>query len=164
MYSGIDGFLGTRASLMVDVVVVAMAVVLPVMGWSIAQAKFRGRYLLHKRVQLVLAAALLVAVTAFEIDIQYFSKWRERAADSRYFADAWNAGAVNWSLNIHLVFAVSTAVLWVLVVVQALRKFPNPPAPCAYSPTHIFWARLAAIDMVLTTITGWVFYVLAFVM
>ena len=42
-------------------------------------------------------------------------------------------------------------------------KRPSPPAPCPYSPTHIFWARLAAIDMTLTTLTGWLFYYLAFV-
>lgn len=162
MYSGIDGFLGTRASLMVDIVVVAMAVVLPALAWSIYQVKYRRKYALHKTVQLTLGWVLLIAVTAFEIDIQYLSIWRERATESPYYSEAWNQGAVNWALNVHLVFAVSTALLWVFVIVQAVRKFPNPPTPNAYSQRHIFWAQLAAIDMVLTTLTGWVFYYLAF--
>ena len=48
---GIDGFLGTRASFMLDVVALAMAVLLPVLGWSIYLVKYRQKYALHKRVQ-----------------------------------------------------------------------------------------------------------------
>lgn len=160
----IDGFLpGSRASLMVDTVTVAMALVLAVMAWSIGQVRTRRRYLLHKRVQLGLGSVLAVAVTLFEIDIQFLSPWRTQALDSPYYSEVAARGLVNWSLYVHLVFAVSTAVLWVFVVLAALRKFPNPPAPGPYSRTHIFWARIAAFDLTLTTITGWVFYYFAFV-
>ena len=41
-YPGIDGFLGTRASLMLDVVFLAMFAVLPVMGWSIWKVRRRA--------------------------------------------------------------------------------------------------------------------------
>jgi len=163
-YPGIDGFLGTRASLMVDVVAVAMVLVLPLLGASIYLVQYRRAYPLHKRIQLVLGAVLLVAVIAFEIDIQYFSRWRVRAAASPYYSQDWLSGAVNWSIYVHLVFAVSTALLWVFVIVQALRKIPNPPGPCQYSRRHRFWARLAAADMVATAVTGWIFYVVAFVL
>jgi membrane-anchored protein YejM (alkaline phosphatase superfamily) len=76
-----DGFLGTRASLMLDVVFVAMFVVVPVMGWSIWQVRRRRRYVLHKRVQLVLAAVLLVAVLAFEVDMR-INGWQHLAEPS----------------------------------------------------------------------------------
>jgi uncharacterized membrane protein YozB (DUF420 family) len=66
-------------------------------------------------------------------------------------------------LAIHLFFAVTTTVLWLAVIVRALRKFPSPPAPCDHSASHMFWGRLAAIDMALTALTGWIFYYLAFV-
>ena len=49
------------------------------------------------------------------------------------------------------------------MIVQALRKFDHDPLPNAYSAAHMFWAKLAAIDMLLTAITGWLFYWLAFV-
>lgn len=160
---GLNGFLGTRASLMVDVVVVAMAVVLAVMAWSICQVRYQRRYTLHKRVQVSLGLLLAVAVTLFELDIQYASPWRERAAASPYFSPVWTEGWVNRVLIVHLVFAVSSAVLWIAVIARALRRFPNPPAPCPYSRRHMFWARLAAVDMTLTTLTGWTFYYLAFV-
>ena len=105
---GMDGFLGTRASVMLDVVVLAMFVVLPVMCWSIYQVKYRRRYELHKRVQVVLAAVLLVTVAAFEIDIQFFANWEERAEASPYFYTL-----VTPALWIHLFFAVPTAVIWI---------------------------------------------------
>ena len=72
---------------------------------------------------------------------------------------AWSAG----QLGVHLVFAVSTLLLWPITIVQALRRFPRPPGPSAYSPTHRAWARLAAASMFMTAVTGWVFYYLAFV-
>jgi hypothetical protein len=49
------------------------------------------------------------------------------------------------------------------VIVPALRKYPSPPVPGPHSRQHVPLARLAAIDMALTAITGWVFYWLAFV-
>ncbi len=153
-----DGFLGTRASVMLDVVVLAMFAVLPVMCWSIYQVKYRRRYELHKRVQVVLAAVLLVTVAAFEIDIQFFAKWEERAEASPYFYTL-----VTPALWIHLFFAVPTAVIWIYTVWHGLRNIPDPPGPSAASARHIFWGRLAAWEMAGTAVTGWVFYYLAFV-
>jgi uncharacterized membrane protein YozB (DUF420 family) len=167
-HGGLDGFLPWRGSLMLDVVFLAMFLVIPVMAWSIRQAK-AGRYLLHKRVQLGLAAVLLVAVGCFEIDMQFFTDWRARAAGtsdhpgSPYYDRASDSGIAVYALWIHLVFALTTAALWVYVVVQALRKFPSPPQPGAHSRGHVRWARLAAWDMFLTALTGWVFYYLAFI-
>ena len=157
VFPGIDGFLGTRASLMLDVVFLAMFAVVPVMLWSIYQVKFRQRYLLHKRLQLTLAGILLVAVAAFEVDMQWISGWEPRASrDGKVPSTVWIA------LYVHLFFAITTAVLWVFVVVQALRQIPDPPTPCPYSGRHRFWATLAAVDLCLTSLTGWVFYLLAF--
>ena len=156
-YPGVNGFLGTRASLMMDLVFLAMFAVLPVLAWSIYQVKYRRRFALHKAVQLTLGAVLLVAVAAFEIDVRFISGWEERARPSPFYA-SW----VYPSLYVHLVFSVSTAPLWIFVIVQALRKIPNPPGPSAYSRRHVFWGKLAALDMLLTSLTGWVFYWFAF--
>jgi hypothetical protein len=156
-----DGFLGTRASLMLDVVFAAMFVVVPVMAWSIWQVRRHRRYVLHKRVQLALAAVLLIAVLAFEIDMRFFTDWEELARPSPFFASP-----VNWvriSLAIHLFFAVPTACLWMYVVWHALRYIPNPPRPSEQSARHKRWAWLAAWEMLGTAVTGWVFYYMAFV-
>ncbi len=158
-YPGIDGFLGTRASLMLDVVFTAMFVVVPVLLWSVYQVKRQRRYALHKTIQITLAVVLAVAVTLFEIDMQW-NGWRARACGpDRETVSA----AATIALRCHLPFAVSTAGLWVLVIVQALRHIERPPRPGPYSRQHVFWARLATIDMVLTAVSGWIFYLLAFV-
>lgn len=155
-FNGIDGFLGTRASLMLDIVFLAMFAIVPVMIASVAMVRYRHLHALHKRLQLALGIVLLVAVTAFEIDIRLHG-WRDRAEPSPHYP-----GAVNVSLGVHLAFAVPTAVLWVIVIVRALRRFPKPAAPSGHSPWHRRWGRWAAFGMFMTAVTGWVFYWLAF--
>jgi len=171
-FPGIDGFLGTRASIMLDVVFVAMFVVLAVMAWSIYLVRYRQEYLLHKRIQLILGTVLLITVAAFEVDMQWLTEWELRAVASPYFVQDYSSAtpaAAKWgctvgrSLLLHLSFAVPTFALWVFVIVQALRHFPRPPQPAPYSRRHKLWGRLAAFGMTMTSLTGWVFYYLAFV-
>jgi hypothetical protein len=114
---------------------------------------------------------LLVAVVAFEVDMRR-NGWESRAVPSPYFAgEVDDAGelVMDWScpigvaLIIHLFFAIPTALIWTIVIVQALRKFPRPPLPGTHSPAHRFWGWLAVVEMCGTAITGWVFYSLAFI-
>ena len=163
-YPGPDGFLGCRGSFMMDVVVVAMALVLGVMSFSIFQVRSKRKFQFHKQIQLALGIVLLLAITAFEIDVQFFSTWEERAAVSPFFdqTNQWSSPA-GISLLVHLCFAVPTVVLWTVVIVQALRHFPSPAAPGSHSPSHRIWAWGGALQMLGTTLTGWAFYWLAFV-
>lgn len=158
-FRGFDGFLGTRAPFMVDVVFLAMFAVVAVLAWSVFEVKSRRRYTLHKWTQIALAVILLVAVILFEVDIRLHG-WEERAANA---LGGKPAQAVYTSLYIHLVFAISSFILWPTTIALALANFSNPPVPGPHSRVHVPLARIAAIDMFLTAITGWVFYWLAFV-
>lgn len=154
------GFLPTRGSFMLDFVFVAMFAIIAVMAVSIWLVRYRRQYELHKRLQITLGLVLLVAVTAFEIDLQFITQdWRPLAEPSPFYA----SGFVDCCLWVHLCFAVPTPLLWIFVIVQGLRKFPRPAQPGPYSRRHIFWARLAAAGMFLTAFTGWIFYWVAFV-
>ena len=155
---GIDGFLGTRASFGMDVVLVGLLATLPILAWSIYLVARRRDYAGHRKLQLLIVAALVAAIVVFELDVRLISNWKLRAAPSPF----WPAGVLT-ALGIHLVFAVSTPVLWTWVVWEAWRRFPSPPQPNSHSPRHRLMARLAAGDLVLTAITGTVFYWLAFV-
>jgi uncharacterized membrane protein YozB (DUF420 family) len=158
-FPGIDGFLGTRASLMLDVLVLGMLLVVVVLSWSVYQVKFRRRYSLHKWTQVILGACVLIVVVLFEIDVRLHG-WEMRASG----IENGRASAVVWyALYVHLVFAVSSIILWPVTIFLALRNFPDPPHPNAHSRVHVPLARCAALVMTITAFTGWVFYWLAFV-
>ncbi len=147
----------SRASLMLDVVAVAMIVVIPTMAWSIYLVKYKQKYALHKKIQLGLGIGLLIAVLLFEVDMR-LNGWRQYAEPSPYYG--------NWLtpvLWIHLVVAVSTTILWIYTIIAAVRRFVKPVQPNEYSPTHRRVAKAAAMGMLFTAVTGWVFYWMAFV-
>jgi putative membrane protein len=131
--------------------------------------KYRRQYAWHKRLQLTMATVLLIAVLLFEVDIR-INGWEQRAAGipsgtgSPYFdpEHKWTSPA-GVALLVHLSFAIPTLLLWTIVVIQALRKFSRPPQPGVHSRWHVRWATLGAAGMVLTALTGWMFYWLAFV-
>ena len=162
IFSAITGFLGTRGSFMLDFVFVAMFAAILIMGWSIYEVKYRRRFALHRMIQITLGVVLLVAVIAFEVEMR-LSGWTHRAEPSKFWVDgSWNDW-IDYSLAIHLLFAIPTPFIWAYVIIQGVRKFPKPPAPNEYSRSHILSARFAAFEMFMTTVTGWAFYYLAFV-
>ncbi len=149
---------------MLDVVFLAMFAIVPLLLLSVFLVRKRHQYSLHKRLQLAMATVLLVAVGLFEVDMQLFTRWESLAEGSRFFdpANKWGSPAGR-SLLVHLSFAIPTLVLWIVVVAAALRRFPNPPHPGSHSLWHARLGWLATIGMVLTAVTGWSFYYLAFV-
>lgn len=152
-----EGFIpGGRATLMLDVVAVAMILIVPVLWWSIYALAKCHRYATHAKVQLVMAAVLLLAVILFEVEIRSVG-WRDRAAPSPYL------GPVLYTvLIVHILIATATVLSWVATVFFALKRFPWPPKPGAHSILHKKLGKFAAIGMTLTAITGWIFYWMAF--
>jgi putative membrane protein len=63
------GFLGTRADILLDLVIVSLVVAIPVLAFSWIKGR-QGRYALHKRLPLTLLAVLAVAVGAFEANMR----------------------------------------------------------------------------------------------
>ncbi|MEX0716204.1 MAG: DUF420 domain-containing protein [Planctomycetaceae bacterium] len=160
------GFLGNDASLMLDVVVCALVLVVPVLAFSVWRVKFARSYRPHRNLQLGLGAVLLVAVGAFEIDLQlYHGGWQNvvnRPGETPRLVGAELAFA-RTVLRVHLVFAITTPLLWAATIVLALRRFSSPPAPGAHSRTHKLLGWLSTIDLGLTSVTGLAFYYFAFV-
>lgn len=158
-FPGMDGFLGTRAPLILDVLCLAMLAVMVVLGWSIYLVKVGRRYGLHKRIQVTLGIILLAVIVLFELDIRLHG-WQDRAA-GQIGGQAPTAAVT--ALYVHLVFAVTTVALWIVTLVLAFRRFPDPPLPGPHSRLHKLLGWLASVDMGLTTLTGWIFYWFAFV-
>ena len=146
----------SRASLMMDLVTTGMVLVLPVMAYSIWLVRSRRRYLSHKRIQLAIGLSLTLIVIAFELHVRMHG-WQSRAEKSPYFHSV-----LFPFLYVHLVFAVSSVILWGTTMVKALRHFTSPPGPSAYSSRHRLLARASVLAMTGTSLTGWFFYYLAF--
>jgi hypothetical protein len=115
--------------------------------------------------QLLLGAVLLVAVTLFEVDLHYVQGgWEKVVAKRPDPLTSEQLAQVRTVLRLHLIFAISTPLLWIITIAAALRGFPNPPTPGRHSGWHkpLGWA--SAIDITLTSITGLIFYYVAFMM
>ncbi len=159
-----DGFLGYRTSFMLDFVVVALVLIVPVLLYSLYAVKIRQQYKLHRNLQLLLGIVLLVAVALFEYDLQFVQKgWQNVVAKRAIPLTADQLGFVRKILRIHLIFAISTPLLWITTITLALRRMPNPPQPCAHSKLHKRLGWFSTIDIVMTSVTGLIFYYFAFI-
>ena len=150
-----EGFLGYDTSLMLDVVVVALVVVVPLLVVSLCQVRLRRRFGIHKRLQLLLGIVLLVAVSLFEIDMRLQGGFDEISEN--------DSDAMQVLLWVHLFFAISTVVLWIVTIGLALRCFSSPPEPGDHSPLHRRLGWLSTLDITATSVTGLLVYYFGFV-
>lgn len=160
------GFLGYDTSLMLDAVVCALVLVVPWLFFSIYTVKVKRNYGRHKNLQLALAVVLMLAVAGFEVDMQFIHGGWENIVNKnpetpRRSPDEMTA--IQTTLSVHLCFAVTTPVLWVVTIGLALKRFPSPAAPSAHSGLHKKLGWLSTVDLTLTSLTGLVFYYMAFV-
>ena len=158
-----NGFLGYQTSFMLDAVVVALVLVVPVLIYSLYQVKVRKNYTLHRNLQVVLALTLLSAVLAFEVDLHLVQGGWENVVRKAGDLSSEKLAAIRRVLRIHLVFAGSTPLFWAATIILALRSIPSPPGPSSHSRLHKTLGWMSTIDLVLTSITGLIFYYTAFV-
>jgi hypothetical protein len=159
-----QGFLGYRATFMLDVVVCALVLLVPALAVSIYLVKIRRQYAWHRRLQLSLGGVLLLAVAAFEVDVQIVHHgWQNIVHSARPDMAKESLDFARTILYVHLVFAISTPLLWILTISLALAKFGNPPSPSRHSPVHKWLGWTSATDLALTSVTGLLFYYFAFI-
>ncbi len=158
------GFLGQTAStFMLDFVVTALVLIVPALLASLYLVKVQRNYLAHRNLQLVLAAVLLVAVIAFEVDIRVHGGWEAIVGRRMPALSVEQLATVKQTLYVHLIFAISTPLLWGTTILLAMRRMPRPPTPCEHSRLHKTLGWLSVLDLVLTSATGLLFYYRAFI-
>ncbi|RLT05314.1 MAG: DUF420 domain-containing protein [Planctomycetota bacterium] len=158
------GFLGYDGStFMFDFVVTALVLIVPALLVSLYLVKVQRNYTAHRNLQLALAGVLLVTVIAFEIDIRAHGGWRAIVDTRTVPLSAERLETVRQTLSVHLVFAISTPLLWGTTIALALKRMPRPPAPCEHSRLHKTLGWLSVMDLVLTSATGLLFYYRAFI-
>lgn len=151
------GFLGTRADVLLDLVIVSLVVVVPVLIYSWTKVRQR-QYALHKGVQLTLLAVLTVAVGAFEADMRGLGGIFAATSASSYTGTA----TLNFWIYLHTAFAILTTLLWFGLAIASVRKFPKPPQPNNFSGTHRLFGRLGMITMAITGLTSLPVYIYGF--
>jgi hypothetical protein len=153
-----EGFLGTRASLMIDVVVCSLILIAPMLAFSIHSVKYRRLYVLHKRIQIALLFILTIAVTLFEVDMRLQGGFWELAKGSAYYETAFLRNL----LTVHLFFSITTAILWPITTITAWFYFPSPLGPNSFSRKHKVLAWISVVDMLATIATGLAVYYYGF--
>lgn len=151
------GFLGTRADVLMDVVLIAMLITPLLLACAIRLAR-RGAYLQHRTLQTGLLSVLLVAVVLFEIDVRMSGGSDAFLAGSRYLGTP----LLRWILKVHIAVAVSSFALWTYVVGKAWRDRVEP-APANFGPAHRRTGYLIFAGVTFTSVSGAVLYWLAFV-
>ena len=154
-----NGFLPTRGSFMLDLVAVSMVIVSVALAFSIYQVRSKKKRSLHRTIQISLAILLAIALLFFELDVRFFTDWKELARPSPFF----DSGTVHWCLWIHLFFAIPTPIIWAILLVTAWRRFRDSFEQGSFNRIHRIGGRIGAAFMFATAITGWVFYYAAFV-
>ncbi|MFK7873286.1 MAG: DUF420 domain-containing protein [Oligoflexales bacterium] len=149
MYSGIFPF--SRASFIFDFIIIAIISIIPLMIFSIHQARM-GRHDRHASLQKLVSFLLFGAVLLFEVDMRIWG-WRHLAQPSPFY-ETWLFPA----LYCHMSCSIATIVLWSLTLWRVRKKDPR-----VFPESHRRIAKSSFYGLCLTTITGLLFYWLAFV-
>jgi hypothetical protein len=104
-------------------------------------------------------------VTAFEVDMRWHGGWKQIVNKDSQLPRLTEEelARVEKVLFVHLVFAISTPVLWGATLLLAWKRFPRPAVPGTHSRLHKTLGWASAADLTLTSVTGLWFYYAAFV-
>lgn len=146
-----DGFLGTRGDFIVDLVITisgALPFLLLFTFWLAA----RGHHDLHRILQMILFATVLVLVIALELDVQ-MGGLADISAQSPY------AGTSVYYLlfSVHLVFALTGFFGWLWLIIKSHKRYPKH-----FDFDHKKWGKLLFVDILLMAVTGWMLYWMTF--
>lgn len=155
---GTSGLLGSRATGATDVAYLLLLAIIPLFVWSLETLLVRRNYLLHKRIQLALTPPFFIASGILACDF-LLGDWRSRAVKA---AGEAIAPVTLMTLAIHVAFLATSCLIWFVLLIAAIRRIPNPPGPCEFGPTYLFWIVLLGLQTFLAMLTGWEFYMLAY--
>jgi len=153
------GFLGTRADVLMDVVLLSFIIILPILIISWRFARRVKNYTAHRNIQLTLAITLAIVVGIFEYDLSMAGGIFELTKGGVYEGTA----VLLWSIYIHSAFSVATSIIWVTLIIASLIKFDNPPTPNQFSRIHRFWGKTGMLTMIAAGITSPPLYYFGFV-
>lgn len=153
-------FLGARCDILMDIVVISMAIILPLLWYSMKKVKHEHQYKLHKNIQLTMFIILFLVVLLFEYDMMQNGGIFEMVKGSSYEGTIF----LNFMIYFHTFLSITTSLIWTILIIASLIKFGRDPKPGKFSKTHKFWGKIGMWDMALTCITGLILYIYGFVL
>lgn len=154
-----QGFLGTRADVLMDVVFVATLATPFIVAWGVRFAS-KGNYARHRAVQTTLLAVLLVAVILFEVDVRLSGGSGSLMKGSSYAG----TGLLRGITLVHVLGNVATFILWLWLVVKSRRRFGTPELPGPFTATHKRAGSVVFGGLVFGAVSAVAMYVLGFVL
>ncbi|MHC4390850.1 MAG: DUF420 domain-containing protein [Planctomycetota bacterium] len=151
------GFLGTRADLLVDLVLVVNTIA-PLWAWVATRMAKERDFAGHKRLQLVLFVLAFLAVLALEGRIRFGGGSGSLVAGSPHVGTS----LMSVVFVLHIGPAVATYILWAWLVVVSLRRAPDR-LPGDFSRRHRRVGFTVLAGLAWTAISGGLVYYLSFV-
>lgn len=142
-----NGFLGTSAPLMMDIIVVSLTLIVPCLIFSIQQAK-AGNIELHRKLQIGLSLLLLFAVTLFELEMQLVGGIENIMEKERYTTPF---RVYLWT---HIAISISTIIVWGITIFKALKAFDGKNLEPSHRALHRKLGWASTLLLVLTSLTG----------
>ena len=153
-----QGFLGTQADVLTDLITVGYGIIPVVLYWSASQAR-KGLYRRHRVVQCVSLLLLTIILILFEVNI------RVRGGSEALFLNSSfsDTPLLRFTLLGHLAIAVSTYLAWVGLAIVSLKRF-RQQLPGSFSRVHRRVGGWVIVGNVATAITGVWLYIVGFVL
>ena len=142
-----QGFLGTSAPLMMDLIIVSLTLIVPCLIYSIRQAK-SGNIHQHRLYQIILSVVLLFAVTLFELEMQLVGGIENIIEKERYTTP------FRIYLWTHIAISISTILLWGITLFTALKHYDGEVMAPEHRSLHRKLGWGSTLLLLLTSLTG----------
>ncbi|MDH5680476.1 MAG: DUF420 domain-containing protein [Spirochaetota bacterium] len=152
-----EGFLGTRADLLMDIIIVII-VIPPILMWYSFRFVPRNKLKIHKNLNLANLAIVLVVVVLFELDVRSSGGSGAFVKLSPYAG----RGFLEVLLYFHIAVASITFISWLVLGLLSWKRFATA-LPGSFSGSHRRWGQGTFLGLLVTAITGVALYVLVFV-
>jgi putative membrane protein len=151
------GFLGTRAPLFMDIIVIVVGLLPFLIGLTIWFA-IKNMYRLHRSLQIVLFLITMVSLV-------YFKYGMYRAGGFEFYmkGSSIDLTIAFYFLVFHIIIASTTLLLWFMTMKFASADTKRRALPGLYSSDHKKSGRRLAMGIVLTSITGIGVYYMLFI-
>ncbi len=151
------GFLGTRAPLFMDEVMIIVALLPFLIGLGIWLA-ILGHHKLHYRFQTILFMVTVVVLGYFEYGTKVGGGFKEYIKDSSIEATL----ALSF-LIFHIIIASITIIMWAWTLKVSFADRKRKALPGVYSSSHKKSGRVVAFLILLTSVTGvgvyWILFI-----